>query len=325
MRAPVALLIFKRPDCTERVFEAIRQAKPPKLFVVADGPRPSHPDDLEKCAATRAIIDRVDWDCEVFKNFADHNLGCGFRPATGISWVFDHVEEAIILEDDCIPHPDFFRFCDELLERYRDDERVMHISGNNFWSHKYCRDESYLFSRYTLSWGWATWRRAWQHYDFEMKLWSEIDQEKQKNLLKDILGDQHTANSWIKIFQNITDTNLDCWDYQWILTSWLQGGLSILPHVNLVSNVGFGPEATHTFTVDNFSEEFFQLSVPIESMAFPLQHPRWVIRDSEIDRFIHDGYYDYFPRLPKRIRLKLNRIFYRKSGPEQATLLKSSQ
>ena len=156
MTTPVALLIFNRPECTERVFAAIRQAKPSMLLAIADGPRPDRPDDIAKCAAARAIIDRVDWDCEVFKNYADTNLGCGVRPATGISWVFDRVETAIILEDDCIPHPDFFRYCDELLTRYRDDERVMHISGNNFWAGKYQHEDSYLFSRYTLSWGWAT-------------------------------------------------------------------------------------------------------------------------------------------------------------------------
>jgi hypothetical protein len=131
LKTPVALIIFKRPDTTERVFETIRQAKPPKLLVVADGPRTDQPGEAEKCAATRAIIDRVDWDCEVLKNYSDSNLGCGLRPATGISWVFEQVEEAIVLEDDCVPHPTFFRFCEELLEYYRHDERIMSISGIN--------------------------------------------------------------------------------------------------------------------------------------------------------------------------------------------------
>jgi hypothetical protein len=312
MKTPVALMIFNRPDRTYEVFEAIRQAKPPKLLVVADGPRPDRPEDIAKCAAARAIIDKVDWDCEVIKNFSDPNLGCRIRVATGIDWVFENAEEAIILEDDCIPHPDFFRYCDELLERYRDDERVMHISGNNFWSSQYHHEESYLFSRYTLSWGWATWRRAWQHYDVDMKLWSGMPQQKQQTILEDVLGDEHAAKTWIRIFQDAIAVNT--WDYQWTLTCWLQGGLSILPHVNLVSNVGFDADATHTFSATTTSVDCPQLSISTAAMDFPLKHPHLTIRDLQIDRFIQDVYFDYFPKLPKRIRSKLNRIFARKSG-----------
>jgi hypothetical protein len=312
MKTPIALIIFNRPDRTQEVFEAIRQAKPPKLLVVADGPRPDRPDDIAKCAAARAIIDKVDWDCEVIKNFSDINLGCKIRVATGIDWVFENVEEAIILEDDCIPNPDFFRFCDELLERYRDDERVMHISGNNFWSSKYHQEESYLFSRYTLSWGWATWRRAWQHYDVDMKLWSGMAQQEQQTILEDLLGDEHAAKTWIRIFQDAIAVNT--WDYQWTLTCWLQGGLSILPHVNLVSNVGFDADATHTFSATTTSVDCPQLSISTAAMDFPLKHPQLMMRDSQVDRFLQDFSYDYFPKLPKRIRSKLNRIFDRKSG-----------
>ena len=309
MKTPVALLIFNRPSCTEKVFEAIRQAKPAQLLVIADGPRPDRPDDIKKCAAARAVIDRVDWDCEVLKNFSDPNLGCGVRPVTGISWVFEHVDRAIILEDDCIPHPDFFRFCDELLERYRDDESVMHISGNNFWSRKYQHEDSYLFSCYTLSWGWATWRRAWQHYDFDMKYWLQMTQENQKKLLKDLLKDEHAAKTWFKIFQDVVEMNLDCWDYQWTLACWLQSGLTIVPHVNLVSNVGFDTDATHTFSANTNSVDCPQFSIPTAAMNFPLKHPQLVARNFQVERFIQDICYDYFPKLLKRIRLKLNRIF----------------
>ena len=312
MKTPVALLIFNRPDCTQRVFEAIRQAQPSMLLVIADGPRVDRPDDLEKCAATRAIIDRVDWDCEVIKNYSDTNLGCGIRVSTGIDWVFENVEAAIILEDDCIPHADFFRFCDNLLDRYRDDERVMHISGDNFWHPKYQHQDSYLFSRYPLCWGWATWRRAWQHYDFEMKIWSKIDPQKQQNLLQDLLGDEHSANCWMKIFQDAS--NVDTWDYQWTLTCWLQGGVAIAPHLNLVSNIGFDADATHTRSADTNSEDCPQMSIPTVAMDFPLQHPPLMMRDLQVERFIQDICFDYFPKLPKRMRLKLNRILNQKLG-----------
>jgi hypothetical protein len=308
MNTPVALLIFNRPECTERVFEAIRQAKPSQLLAIADGPRPDRPEDIAKCAAARAIIDRVDWDCEVLKNYADTNLGCGVRPATGISWVFDRVETAIILEDDCIPHPDFFQYCDELLTRYRDDERVMHISGNNFWASKYQYEDSYLFSRYTLSWGWATWRRAWQHYDFDMKIWLQMTPDRQHQLLQDLLGDEHAVKTWTRIFHDASSRDLGCWDYQWTLACWLQGGLGIVPQVNLVTNIGFDADATHTRSADTNSADCPQLSLPATAIGFPLQHPELVARNLQIDRLIQEICFDYFPKFFKRIQLKLKQL-----------------
>jgi hypothetical protein len=185
----------------------------------------------------------------------------------------------------------------------------MHISGNNFWGGRGDPEESsYLFSKYTLSWGWATWRRAWQKYDFDMKFWFAMKPQKQKAFLQNWLSDQHAANTWVKIFQNIRNVDLDCWDYQWTLTCWLQGGVSILPPINLVSNVGFGADATHTFSTDGFSVEPLVLSAATKSMAFPLRHPNCIICDSDIDQSIQDGYFDYFPKIQKRIQLKLKRI-----------------
>jgi hypothetical protein len=305
MKTPIALIIFNRPQHTERVFEVIRQAKPQKLLVIADGPRPDRPGEAEKCAAARAIIDRVDWECEVFKNFSDKNLTCGVRVSTGISWVFDHVEEAIILEDDCVPHSSFFEFCSEMLERYRDDSRIMHISGNNFWSYKYQLEHSYSFSRYTLSWGWATWRRAWKYHDLYIKSWPEV---KHNNLLKGVLGDDHAVKNWTNIFQRQKDQNYDTWDYQWTLACWLQNGLSIIPNVNLVSNIGFGADATHTFSDENFDPNCPSFSVPISAINFPLVHPDFIMCNSPVDHFLQNTLYDYQPKLLKRIKLKLYRL-----------------
>jgi hypothetical protein len=160
LTTPVAFLIFNRPDTTAKVFEAIRQAKPPKLLVVADGPRPDRPDDIEKCKAARGVVEQVDWDCEVLRNYSDVNLGCKKRVSSGLDWVFNTVEEEIILEDDCLPHPTFFRFCEELLDYYRHDERIMVISGDNFQFGRNCTEYSYYFSRYNHCWGWSTWRRS---------------------------------------------------------------------------------------------------------------------------------------------------------------------
>lgn len=171
LQTPVVFFIFDRPDTTARVFAEIARGKPPKLLLVADGPRPDHPGEAEKCAAARAVVEQVDWPCEALTDYAETNLGCRRRVSSGLDWVFATVEEAIILEDNCLPHPTFFRFCEELLERYRDDERVMRISGGN---HKFGRKigtDSYYFTRYAHVWGWASWRRAWRYYDVNMKSW----------------------------------------------------------------------------------------------------------------------------------------------------------
>lgn len=300
LKTPVALIIFKRPDTTERVFETIRQAKPPKLLVVADGPRTDQPGEAEKCAATRAIIDRVDWDCEVLKNYSDSNLGCGLRPATGISWVFEQVEEAIVLEDDCVPHPTFFRFCEELLEYYRHDERIMSISGFNPKFGNRRTEYSYYFSCFHLCWGWASWRRAWRYFDFDMKLWPEIQDG---GWLQDFLNSKRTVRFWNEEFEKVYRfRKAHVWDYQWILSCWIQNGLSILPNVNLISNVGHkSVDATHTF-----DETSRYASMQTEAITFPLNHPSYVVRDTRTDNFTQSNFYD--PPTLIRARLRGEKI-----------------
>lgn len=283
LKTPVVFIIFKRPDTTEKVFEAIRQAKPRQLLVIADGPRSDHPGEVEKCAATRAILDRVDWDCEVLKNYSDVNLGCEERVSSGLNWVFEQVEEAIILEDDCVPHPTFFRFCEELLELYRNDERIMSISGLNDQSHLKQTEYSYYFSLYNRCWGWATWKRAWQYFDFNMKLWSEVHT---KNLLKDLLVNPQAVKFWTKTFQSVQDGNLNTWAYRWKFACWNQSGLSIIPRRNLVSNIGFGADATNTKTTRSS-----QGNLLLEGIHFPLQHPPFVIRDMQAEELVQKRVY----------------------------------
>ena len=275
LETPVALIIFNRPQTTERVFKAIRQAKPPKLLAIADGPRAACPGEAEKCAAARAILNRVDWDCEVLTNFSDINLGLKKRVDSGLTWVFDMVESAIVLEDDCLPHPTFFRFCEELLERYRNNPEIMMISGNNFQFGRSSTEDSYYFSRYNLIWGWATWRRAWQLYDPTMSRWPEL---RESNWLEDILQESDAIKYWANIFKVNYET-LENWDYAWVFTSWLYNGLTILPDVNLVCNIGFGAEATHTKTASIFA------NIPTEAMAFPLHHPASIQRHELADDF----------------------------------------
>ena len=277
LTTPVAFLIFNRPDTTARVFEAIRQAKPPKLLVVADGPRPDRADDIEKCNAARAIIEGVDWDCEVLTDYSDVNLGCKNRVSSGLDWVFGLVEEGIILEDDCVPHPSFFRFCQELLDYYRDDKRIMAISGDNFQFGRNPTEYSYYFSRYPHCWGWATWRRAWKYYDVEMKLWPKIETQK---MLSNILQNSKHESFWRNIFKSAYEGMLDSWNACWCFACWIQNGLTIIPDVNLVTNIGFGPESTHTL-----GSKSKLANIPAEIMAFPLKHPEFIIRNCIKDNF----------------------------------------
>ncbi|MBW4513580.1 MAG: glycosyltransferase family 2 protein [Scytonematopsis contorta HA4267-MV1] len=277
MKTAIALIIFKRPDTTQKVFEVIRKVKPPKLFVIADAPRKEREGEVEKCEETRAIIDQVNWDCEVYKNYSDINLGCAKRIYSGLSWVFNHVEEAIIVEDDCILDSTFFQFSEELLERYRHDNRITSISAQNVQLGQKRTKYSYYFSRYSHCWGWATWRRAWQTFDFEMKLWEEA---KYNNILDDVFTDSLAVSYWTNIFQNTYNRSLDSWAYRWLLSCWLQSGLTIIPDVNLVSNIGFNDDATNTQHKNNKTVE-----MEIESLEFPLNHPPVVVRNVQADNF----------------------------------------
>jgi len=277
MEAPILFLIFNRPDTTKGVFEAIRKAKPPKLFVAADGPRPDKPSEWEKCQKVREIATAVDWDCEVKTLFRDSNLGCKVGVSRAIDWFFQHVEEGIILEDDCLPDQSFFSFCQELLEYYRNDTRIMHISGNNFQSGQTRGCGSYYFSKYAHIWGWATWRRAWLFYDLAIKTLPKFIQQRGiESVFQNAKVQKYWFNNLLAVFNGKKDT----WDYQWNYSIWSQNGLCILPNANLVTNIGFGAGATHTK-----DENLPQLHVSIEKMRFPLNHPFFVIRDEFADSY----------------------------------------
>jgi hypothetical protein len=232
---PILFLIFNRVEQTRIVFEEIRKRQPKKLFIAADGPRATVKGESLQCSLTKeAVLNGIDWDCEVKTLFRDKNLGCGKAVSSAIDWFFDHVEEGIILEDDCVPDPSFFPFCGELLEKYRDNEQVMHISANNLQQGIIRGNESYYFSRLVHIWGWATWRRAWKKYDFTLNRYC--------NYPKD---DVHPRfQNWIK---QIKEGILDTWDVQWSMSVWWNKGIAIIPETNLVKNIGYGDKnATHT-------------------------------------------------------------------------------
>ena len=277
---PIVFLIFRRPDLTAQVFETIRQAKPKKLLVVADGPR--NDSEVILCQQTRAVIESVDWDCEVLKNYADKNLGCRKRVSSGLDWVFAQVEEAIILEDDCLPHPSFFKYCQELLDYYREDERIWCISGDNFQDAQWRGDGSYYFSNYNHCWGWASWRRAWQKYDYDLSNWQKF---RDNQYLKSILDSPLEIKYWHNTFETLYKLGQpNTWDYPWLCTCWQNSGLTILPNVNLVSNIGFRSDGTHVTGESKFA------NMTVEDIG-EIRHPSFLVRDRTADEYTFDNHF----------------------------------
>lgn len=289
---PVLFIIFNRPELTQRVFSRIREARPKQLFVAADGPRSDKPEDIEKCRITRSLI-QIDWDCELNTLYSDKNLGCGVGPVTGINWFFENVHQGIILEDDCLPSLSFFSFCGELLDYYNDNIDVMAISGTNILS-ELDSEYSFIYSYYGGNWGWATWRRAWVLYDYEMKNWkcSEV----QSNILN-ILSDKKQFKAIKKIFDKMPTH--DAWDYQWFFTRLSNKGLSIVPVKNLISNIGYGKDATHTK-----DENSYLLNLPVFELEFPLKYNYNVKANNEFD-YLNAKKYGFYSGIISRLKLKL--------------------
>lgn len=269
---PLLLIAWRRPHTIRQVIDAIRPVAPTRLYLACDGPNLERPGEGEKVAATRSVIDNeIDWPCQIERLYSDVNQGCRLGVSRAITWFFEQVEEGIILEDDCVPHPDFFPYCTTLLERYRHDTRVWCISGNNFQNGHWRGEGSYYFSRIPLIWGWATWRRCWQQYDSDL---SELSALRASGHLDTIFTDSLEKEYWSNIWQRLLDTGKpNTWDYQWSFTCIANGGLSAEPNENLVSNVGFGEDATHT--VDP-AEPILAARGMSE-----LSHPRFVLRNEE--------------------------------------------
>ena len=275
LSTPVAFIIFNRPDTTERVFAEIAKAKPPKLLVVADGHRLGREEEVEKCELTRSIIDRVDWDCEVLTNYSEVNLGCKVRVSSGLDWVFEQVEEAIILEDDCLPHSTFFRFCEEMLKHYRNDMRVGMISGDNFLFGHRLNDDSYFFSNFNAIWGWATWRSRWQSdYDVLLNNWPKFRNDER---IYDWFHSETEQVFFNEVFEDIHQGRIDTWDFQWFFASRFNGRLSIMPNENLITNIGFGEDATHTTKKSKLA------NLALQGLSFPLKHPDGIFASISLD------------------------------------------
>ena len=262
---PILFLIFNRPQLTARVFRAIRESRPAKLYVAADGPRSEKTGEWKLCAETRTILDQVDWDCDVKTLLRDENLGCGRAVSEAITWFFKQEEEGIILEDDCLPDATFFPFCREMLSRFRDSQEVGSVSGDNFFPPSLHSDQPYHFSKYTQIWGWATWRRFWRLYDFhltgDLSEWEEI--------IRKVNPIENHARYWIQVFKAMRSGLIDTWDYQVMFSAWRNGSVHIYPSKNLIANLGYGAEATHTRFDSPLTEhqstgiEGFEVTLPI--------------------------------------------------------------
>lgn len=306
---PVLLIIFRRPDTTHRVFEVIREAEPSRLFIAADGPHAGDPEEQRKCEQTRAVVERIDWDCEVHRNYSDENLGCGRRPASAISWVFEHVDRAIILEDDCIPDPSFFPFCESVLERYEDVPEVMHVNGNTYGlDQSGWHDYSYGFGSYAQAWGWATWRRAWEQFDFEIADWPAF---REAGMVKSLDGGKRVAKARTEKWNSVYGgRDPDVWDYQWHFAVMKEGGLTVVPRQNLVSNIGFSEEATHTF-----NEHSHKANIRRKEIDFPLVHPPFKVADNRINKVYRNNMLT--PSLRARVEAKATRVFRKLSDMMQ--------
>lgn len=274
VKTPVAIIIFNRYDNAIQVFQKVKKMQPSDFFVIADGPRQNKVGEKEKCEEARSIVNLVDWPCTVHKIFSDENMGCAKRVTSGLNEVFKTVETAIIFEDDCIPSESFFPFCDELLERYKDNEKIMLISGNNKTLTNKTVDESYFFSKQVLIWGWATWRRAWQNMDLQMSAWPKLKKEK---LVNTLYKKSSWRYYWRSSFDYVYKGRTNSWAFPWVLSVWNANGLSVIPKVNLIRNVGFSEDATHTSGKSIFEK------LDYSELDFPLSHPEKIERNEKMD------------------------------------------
>jgi hypothetical protein len=293
---PVVLIIYRRPDTTRQVMDAIRLVAPVRLFIIGDGPNHDRPGEVEQVAEARRVASDVDWDCTVTTDFSEINLGLKKRIAGGLSWVFDQVETAIVLEDDCVPHPSFFFFCRELLDRYADDERIMSICGVNYQFGRNPTPYSYYFSIYNHVSGWATWRRAWNYFDGNLERWPAA---RDRNALAPLLPSRSAIRYWNRRFQDTYSGKIDSWAYAWTFACWMQNALAVIPARNLVCNIGSGLLAAHSH-----GRRDPRLHIPAEEMPFPLIHPPAVARHLYADEFTQSRYFRTHWLAPIKRRLK---------------------
>lgn len=296
---PVLYIVFNRLDTVKRSFEAIRSAQPSRLYLAADGPRKNREGEAERCEEVRQwILSHIDWNCEVHQRFQKENVGCGHHPADAITWLFENEECGIILEDDCVASASFFPFAAEMLEKYKDDDQVSIVCGSNFdLAHRFQFEEAdYFFSKISYTWGWATWKRSWKDYDFTMRDWGRINKS---GLLRWLFDEPEYREYWRYIFdETLKSQPTDIWDYQFFFLCYRNRRLTIVPKVNLISNIGDGIDATHT------TESNESLGTPLDELSFPLKHPMGKVVNEAYDCLLQEKCYGRVPVITPLTKLK---------------------
>ena len=279
LSTPVVFVMFNRPNTTRVVFDAISQSQPKKLYIVSDGPRIGRPGEQYLVEQCREIVSGADWPCEVYTRYSDTNLGCKENIVRGLDWVFDQEDEAIILEDDCVPTSEFFGFCQEMLELYRNNPSVGTISGSNPEEiSSLTTNFSYWFSRYPKVWGWATWKRAWDKYEVDLSRFSRLDR---RVLVSEKVSSLEARKYWESKFDSVASGRVDTWDYQLAFMHFKHSFVSVIPSVNLISNIGFGPDATHTV-----SQPADSLHITTGKLKSPLHGPSSAQPFEEYDELV---------------------------------------
>lgn len=305
---PILFLIFNRLDTTKEVFEEIRKVKPSKLYIACDGAREDKASEKDKVQEIRLyVLKNIDWDCDVKTLFRDKNLGCKLAVSAAISWFFQNEEMGIILEDDCLPNNSFFKFCEECLEKYKNDERVFQINGISVINKELIK-ESYFFSKYNHIWGWASWRRAWKKYEIEN---NNFDKDFHK--IKKIFNSSSEKKYWYKVLKNYFDGNINTWDYPWLFTIWKNNGVSIYPKYNMIRNIGMGHiDATHTIQED---EKITKAKLyDVKSIV----HPSEIRINKELDKIDYNECFK-IPNIFIRILRKVKKLSKREHSTGSAS------
>lgn len=308
MDLAILLLIWKRPEHAKRVIESIKKVAPKRIYISSDGPIINDKNNQRLVSQTRdEVIDQINWECQIFTNFSEENQGCKLAVTKGINWFFENENEGIILEDDCLPNIYFYEFCRVLLEKYRNDNRVWTICGNGYQDKNSSSGESYFLSKYVDVWGWATWKRCWKYYDKDIRNW-EINRS--RNILKNVFAKRKDLNFWKRIFDDLFyKGEPDTWDYQWQYACFINSGMSCMPYVNLVENIGFGREATHTLDIPITAK----LKVnKLGKITFPLKHPEVFLKSNDCDEKLENEFFSGYPITSLiGLKLKLKKLFYK--------------
>lgn len=317
IKTPIIFFIFNRPELTQKVFNAIREAQPDKLFIIADGPRDTHIQDKELCQKTRAIVEKIDWNCEVKNNYSDTNMGCGTRVSSGIEWAFNYTDQIIVLEDDCLPNQDFFIFMEEMLEKYKNEDKVGSITGfspqtKNLVNHQY----SYYFSKFYHMWGWATWKRAWKEYEYTLDSWG--DKKNKVDWLFKKIKDKKISKQLARDFDNVYQNNgkknqVHAWGFQFMYTHLKNDLFCIKPRENTIENLGIGIESSTHTKLDNPLKNIMH-----NNLILPFNHPSNFTWNKEVDMKVFRTYFTYseiFYYIKKIIKkipfmLKILLLFY---------------